>query len=709
LNGLYLIFGGVFVIFLKIIGDSFFYLFGDIYSEIAVSWKILFSLIFLFFVALFFIKNYLDSEKDTSETTSDKYFSEIIRIIFLTLGLLFVNIFVPEEIENYGEIPNYTYFLYIELVSIYSAILGMIIINFLYKWLLFRKHKRTKLYIKILAYSLFILLLFEIPFHYEHVSAEELAGVPVIIVFSIILVVAILLIIFMVTKRNNWIAILPKKKKLKLLLLYFILLIISIIFMGITIDQQGEGKFSMAVQFTFGADTLLFMSFYCLIPYIARLMLSVIVALPTTDIVERTTSEVSSLTYLNRVVSKTFDMNELIHTLTELSLQTCRGIASWTELYKKDGTIEIGSTQYLTEEHIQSLDSDGNLHSYLQKLGKPILIDSIFDSIELSMLNWSVLPLAKSMIAVPLFAGEDRIGTLVILHPEIYGLELEDLKVMEAFGDNINLALENAKLVKDSIEKERYKRELFLAREMEEKLLPMKLPEIEGYSIAAFSIPATEVGGDYYDIVTLKTGKKCLLIGDVSGKGMSSAFYMAQLKGVVMALAPESSSPSDLLSKINHTLFGNIERQMYITLSAISINDSQGNISFSRAGHMPVFIKINEEIKTFQPNGIGIALAGSKLFNRNIEEVNIELSKASACIMFTDGINELRNSVNSEFGFDSLKQILKTSVYNSRAESLIIEIKNKIESFLGDNIPHDDMTVVLLVYHGNDVGKDEIN
>ena len=249
---------------------------------------------------------------------------------------------------------------------------------------------------------------------------------------------------------------------------------------------------------------------------------------------------------------------------------------------------------------------------------------------------------------------------------------------------------------------------MFLAREMEEKLLPGVLPEIEGYSIAAFSIPATEVGGDYYDIVTLKTGKKCILIGDVSGKGMSSAFYMAQLKGVVMALAPESLSPSDLLSKINQTLFNNIERQMYITLSAISINDADGNISFSRAGHMPVFIKINEEIKTFQPNGIGIALTGSKLFNRNIEEVNIELSKASACIMFTDGINELRNSVNSEFGFDSLKQILKNSVYNSRAESLIIEIKNNIESFLGNNIPHDDMTVVVLVYHGNGLNNNEI-
>jgi len=292
-----------------------------------------------------------------------------------------------------------------------------------------------------------------------------------------------------------------------------------------------------------------------------------------------------------------------------LALQTCRGIASWTELYPTEGEVIIGSTQYLSEGHIKALNTDYTIHTFFKNLEKPLLVQSINEDERLSALNWKILPAVKSLIAIPLFAGDERVGTLVVLHPEEYGLEQDDLRVMEAFGDNINLALENAKLLKDSIEKERYKRELILAREMAEKLLPVKLPYINKYSVSAFSVPAEEVGGDYYDIVKLKNGKKCILVGDVSGKGMSSAFYLAQLKGVALAVAAEAESASDILRRINDTLYGRIEKQIYITLSALVIEDSIGNITFSRAGHMPLVIKQNNEIKFYKSEGIGIGLA----------------------------------------------------------------------------------------------------
>ena len=84
-------------------------------------------------------------------------------------------------------------------------------------------------------------------------------------------------------------------------------------------------------------------------------------------------------------------------------------------------------------------------------------------------------------MAVPLFAGDERIGTLVVIHPEEYGFENDDLKVLTAFGDNVNVALENARLLKDSIEKERYKKELILAKEMQQKLLPQFVPDFEKF------------------------------------------------------------------------------------------------------------------------------------------------------------------------------------------------------------------------------------
>ncbi|MFA6571850.1 MAG: SpoIIE family protein phosphatase, partial [Bacteroidota bacterium] len=266
-----------------------------------------------------------------------------------------------------------------------------------------------------------------------------------------------------------------------------------------------------------------------------------------------------------------------------------------------------------------------------------------------------------------------------------------------AFSDNVSVAFENARLVKDSIEKERYKRELLLAREIEEKLLPRILPKINNYSLSAFSSPAEEVGGDYYDLVHLKDGKPCLLIGDVSGKGISAAFHMAQLKGVVLAVAPESSGASDILKRINATLYGAMEKQMYITLSAVVVNDENGNITIARAGHMPFLFKHNGDITSILPKGIGIGLAEKSFFNANIEETDCIMQKGDICLLFTDGVNELQNHKNEEFGINSLKQVLRYEIHKN-IENLLSDIRIQLKNYSGNVPPHDDMTIVALEF-----------
>ncbi len=686
-------------VIIKITGDSFFYIFSDIYSTTAVTWKIIISLFIVVSMALFVLKKIEENFEKEFRVNEKRYFRELTNIILLTIGLLIFNSILPDSIANYGKIPSYVNLILIEFSSLYSMLTGFYIFYFLYKWLWIRRHKRTKLYLTILTISFLFLLLFEIPFHYYRVSADQLSGIPLVIVFSIIVIFMLLFTRFFTAKKNSWIAVLPRRKKLYLLLLYFVALVLVIVFLAVSIDNNGEGKFTVAVQFFFGSDTIIFLSFYCLLPYFFRLMFSTVASLPTTGIVERTTSELSSLTYLNRIVAKSIDIDELIKTLTELSLYTCRAIASWTELYDKNGNVKISACQYVEPKHIANLNNEYNLHEYFKKINKPLLIESIYDDPEISKANWSVLPMVKSLIAVPLYAGIEKIGTLIILHPEEYGLEIDDLRVMEAFGDNINVALENAKLLKDSIEKERIEKELNLAREMQERLLPNKLPQIPNYSISAFSIPAKEVGGDYYDVIDLGKNKTCVLIGDVSGKGMTAAFYMAQLKGVALATALNSTNAKDILEKINATLYNKILKQMYITLTSLIIENNKINIA--RAGHTPIIIKRKDEISMLKPKGLGIALANQTIFNNNLDEEFIELEVGDIVLLFTDGISELRNENNIEFGYKNLKQIIETTVYNTRADEIADNLKEKINDFKGNNNAFDDMTALVLVYNGN--------
>ncbi len=682
---------------IKLLGDTLFYFFGDVYSPEASTFKILTSAVILIgFILYFYVKSYEGIE--TLEKTSTKiYFKELRNILLFTIVILLFSYLIPESLRDYGPFPNYVSMLIVEIINFFSLFAGLYLITFIIKWLWIRRHKRTKVFLNIIVYVFFAIILFELPFHYYRPTVEELSGETILLFISAILILTIMFIIFFAAKRNKWIAVLPRNQKFKLLTFYFLGIFLSIYFLTLSIEEGGEGAFTVASQFFFGCDTILFLAYYSALPYFIRLMFSTISTLPTTDILEQTTSEISSLTYLNRLITKTIDMDELIDALTDLALYTCNGIAAWTEIYNEDGSITIGSSKYVSEEQINSLDDNGDLREFLSEINKPLLAQSLYEYPKLAALNWSYMPEAKSLIITPLYSGENRVGTLIVLHPEDYGLEDDDLKIMEAFGDNAKVALENAELVKDSIEKERYKRELFLAREMQEKLLPKRLPDIEGFSLAAFSIPALEVGGDYYDIVKLKDGKTCILIGDVSGKGLSAAFVMAQLKGVVSALAPLSNSCSEMLKNINYSLYGKIDRKTFITLSALKIDEETRKLSFARAGHTPLIYKNENSIEEITPKGIGVGLAQNKIFNANIEETKIKIEPKDVCLMFTDGISELRNDEKIEFGYDSLKQILNNAVYNNKASNLIEIIRKEIDDYADGKSPKDDMTAVVLL------------
>jgi serine phosphatase RsbU (regulator of sigma subunit) len=213
-------------------------------------------------------------------------------------------------------------------------------------------------------------------------------------------------------------------------------------------------------------------------------------------------------------------------------------------------------------------------------------------------------------------------------------------------------------------------------------------------------MPALEVGGDYFDIIKLKNGKNCILIGDVSGKGMNAAFYMAQLKGVVLSVAKESIGAVDVLKRINTVLFHSMEKQMFITLSALTIENGSGMVSFARAGHMPTIIVNNGNVEEIIPKGIGIGLADSNFFDNIIEEVSFQLNENDKCIMITDGVVDARNFNGEDFTLSNLKQIIQESVY-SHKDGLIFNIKDNLEQFLKDGLQRDDLTVVTIEYKKN--------
>lgn len=684
------------------IGIIIFYSINDYTESHTFIWKFVLSFLF-FMTSLLTIYYRTISDKEISSTGgSDNYLRDLFRVVFLIVFLFIISFFI--EFSNLSLFLKFNYYdnnkpesLFTLIISEFYAYLlitlSFLVLHFLFKWFMIYRYKMTKKYLILIIYLIVYLFFMtfltnELDFKYEIIA--NASNVAIFLISGIL--------IWTMLQKHNWISNLSRNSKLKLIFISVLGIVISSLFISKIYEQQTFTDSSLTNFFN-GSYALVSISFYFFDIYLARLFWMSVISLSSGNIVERKTSEITSLAFLNRFVSETVDKerNELISTMNNLALNSCRGHLAWTEIYNDKNEIEEIISNTIDKKSILKLHENKICHSVLVYLDNPYLAQSVPEHNEFFLfLNY--IPQALSLMAVPIYSGNTRIGTLIVTNDEEFGFEQEDINVLSAFSDNVRLALENSRLVQDSLEKQKYKNELLLAHDIQKKLLPQSLPNLKNYSIDAFSYPATEVGGDYYDVIKLKNGNYCFLIADVSGKGISASFYMAQLKGIVMSQDRIADSPAHLLKIINKTLFGQMERQMYITISCLSIDDDTGNITLARAGHMPLFVKSQNRIKEYIPKGIGIGLTNHHFFNKNIFESKIKLNNNESCILFTDGINELRNKENNEFGYEPLKELLLKNNCNSK--KIINDLLAETKKFSVGVEQHDDMSAIVICFNG---------
>jgi sigma-B regulation protein RsbU (phosphoserine phosphatase) len=255
-------------------------------------------------------------------------------------------------------------------------------------------------------------------------------------------------------------------------------------------------------------------------------------------------------------------------------------------------------------------------------------------------------------------------------------------------------------LLHQSAEKERLEEELRVARSIQQSLLPKDRIHVPGLSIAALCLPATEVGGDYYDFIPLPDGRLALLIADVSGKGTSAALYMAELKGLVLSLSQIYDSPRKLLVEANKILAANLDSRSFITMCYAVLDVEGSQMTFARAGHNPIFQLPKNgtraaTTRVLAPDGLGLALDRGTRFEAILQEQRIPLSGGDLFLFFTDGISEAMNSRSELFGERRLREVLERNRELSM-EELREKLVDEVFGFAGGAVQHDDMTMVLV-------------
>lgn len=510
-----------------------------------------------------------------------------------------------------------------------------------------------------------------------------------------VLLVGLGMLLFVATARISWISSFSKDQKWKAFGVAFITMVASI-WLSSSLESSNQ-VISFLEKLLPGARNFAMFSSILSALLFLRVSFSIGIALPTAAIVDRKINEVRSLAYLSRTISQVYDLERLLGIVTTMIRDVCGATSSWVELEDAEThTMSIAAQLKISQQELQILYKDGILRSILAQQGTQALhFEALDEEPAFAPIFPYTIDFAQSIIAVPLMLDNKRIGTLFAAHRDKFIFETEDISLLSAFANNISIAIENVRLFENSLEQERFKREMMLAREMQHKLLPKQLPKINGFDIAAYSSPALEVGGDYYDCVKLANGLDCVIIGDVSGKGITAAFYMAEVKGVVLSVALESSSPKDLLCRINSALKGNMEKGAYIAMTAVSLCPETSEIVIARAGHTPIAVAKGGEISLLTPKGIGVALVDRPIFEPSLEELRLQLGNDDICLLFTDGVNEAINAEQEEFGTAPLHVVLQQK--NPEARFVIGEIVRRVSEFAEGMPQHDDITMIAIV------------
>jgi serine phosphatase RsbU (regulator of sigma subunit) len=261
-----------------------------------------------------------------------------------------------------------------------------------------------------------------------------------------------------------------------------------------------------------------------------------------------------------------------------------------------------------------------------------------------------------------------------------------------------------ADLLKQSAEKRRLEEELRIARDIQMSLLPSGPITFPGLAMTAMCRPAREVGGDYYDFMPLGEHRLGVLVADVSGKGTSAAFYMAELKGLILSLSQIYQSPKRLLLEVNRILSANLlDNRTFITMLYAVLDLEARTMTYVRAGHTPlIYVPADGHApgrsQVLMPDGlvVGLHLEGiEEKFAELLEEQTLPIDEGDLFAFFTDGITEAMNEESDLFGEERLSRLLEEYAHLP-SDELREQILGDVEAFVGGADQHDDMTIVLL-------------
>ncbi|MEO9483364.1 MAG: GAF domain-containing SpoIIE family protein phosphatase [Ekhidna sp.] len=437
-----------------------------------------------------------------------------------------------------------------------------------------------------------------------------------------------------------------------------------------------------------------FLFFYATISVLVTLF-----NLPTSSVFEQKLKEALDFQKLSQSIPRGETKDQTYEILLESSMSAVFADAAWLEIKDEAETTQV--IRGLKDEEVAEIKTvikGETIKSILRfALKNDVNPGKLTDDLKHSRY--------KSIIALPIMIQNKQVGFIVLLNEVSEAFNREMVNIITTFVNQASVSLENLTLIQESIENERYKEQLKIAKNVQKSLLPTSLVNNDHLTMEAYSMAADEVGGDYYDILEYQKNRFGLIIGDVSGKGTSAAFQMAQMKGIFHSLANQGISPEDFNKKANAALSQCLEKTSFITSTYFDINTEAGILTFSRAGHCPslFYCKNENTVDYLKCDGMGLGMVRNSSYADYVHSNTVSYHAGDTLLLYTDGITEAKNQDGEQFGDVRLKESFTT--HASKAPDQVKEgIKNDLSEFIGDMIIDDDYTLVVVQFKDNKNG-----
>ncbi|MCB0282946.1 MAG: SpoIIE family protein phosphatase [Calditrichae bacterium] len=299
--------------------------------------------------------------------------------------------------------------------------------------------------------------------------------------------------------------------------------------------------------------------------------------------------------------------------------------------------------------------------------------------------------ITRSILCVPMIHKGKTIGVMTVLNRLDNQPFIEDDKtLMLTFASQAALAIENARLLQAAIEKERLDKELQVASEIQNLLIPQTLPDIPGLQLSATYLPCKEVSGDFYDIIKIDDSLFAFVVADVAGKGIPGAMLVSTMQATLSAYLEVSNDLVSIVDRLNRSIMKNTTDDRFITFFIGLYNAAESTLTYVNAGHNPPFILRNNEIIRLNKGGIFIGSIPWKY-----ESDHLQLEPDDVWILFTDGLVEAMDLHKNEFGDARLEQTVRDTHKKSSAE-ILESIKENVNRHISNSKLDDDFTLVVV-------------